>query len=69
MNTNEREIVIRQIWPGNAGVPPACAGETPALPRANLRFAPPIAIFTGPKPILFAKAADSFLHTRRVPLT
>jgi hypothetical protein len=35
------------------------AGETPALPRANLRFAPPIAIFTGPKPILFCNC-DGF---------
>jgi len=35
------------------------AGGTPALPGVNLRFAPPIAIFTGPKPILFCNC-DGF---------
>jgi len=45
------------------------ASETPALPGVNLGFVPPIVSFTGPKPILFAKAADSFLHMSRVPLT
>ena len=36
------------------------AGETPALPRANLWFVPPIAIFTGPKPIYFCKGSRFF---------
>jgi hypothetical protein len=37
------------------------AGETPALPGPTSGLPPPIVIFTGPKPILFEKAADSFL--------
>ena len=73
MNTNEREIVIRHIWPGNAGVPPACDGETgrrdAGTPKGQSSIRATDCDFYRPQAIFFAKAADSFLQLRRVPLT
>jgi hypothetical protein len=63
MNTNKHEFVIRSIWPGSAGVPPAydnkLAGETSAFPGANLRFAATNRDFTGPQ-------ANSFLQRQQI---